>query len=89
MTPTLIMVVVVAVAAVSAAFGLEEGPYLYKIRSEATQHIFDYVVWPNAKSLASNFSRQMPISQMPGKAHKLIGIFMPDFDNKLRSGLNL
>jgi len=26
---------------------------------------------------------------MPGKTHKLIRIFMPDLDNKLRSGLNL
>jgi len=47
------------------------------------------VVWPNAKNLASNFSRQMPISQMPGKAHKLMGIFVPDFDNTLGRGLNL
>jgi hypothetical protein len=26
---------------------------------------------------------------MPGKAHKLIGISMPDFDDKLRGRLNL
>jgi hypothetical protein len=31
----------------------------------------------------------MPISEMPGKSHKLNRVFMPDFDNKLRSGLNL
>jgi hypothetical protein len=30
----------------------------------------------------------MPVSQMPGKAHKLMGIFVSDFDNKLRRGLN-
>jgi hypothetical protein len=46
------------------------------------------MVWPNAKNLFSNFSRQVPISQMPGQAHKLIGIFMPDFDDSLRSCLN-
>jgi hypothetical protein len=86
--PTVIMVVMVAVAAVSAAFGLEGGLHLYKIRSEAMEHILDHMVGPNAKNLVSNFSRQMPISQMPSKPHKLIGIFMPDFDNKLRSGLN-
>jgi hypothetical protein len=87
--PTLIMVVMVAVAAVSTAFGLEGGLHLYKLRSEAMEHIFDHMVGPNAKNLVSNFSRQMPISQVPSKAHKLMGIFMPDFDNKLRSGLNL
>src|SRR5258707_13820816 len=89
MIPTVIMVVMVAVTAVSAAFGLEGGPDLYKFRSEAMEHILDHMVGPNAKNLVSNFSRQMPISQMPSKAHKLIGIFMPDFDNKFRSSLNL
>jgi hypothetical protein len=80
---------VALVAAVSAAFGLEGGLHLYKIRSEAMEHILDHMVGPDTKNLVSNFSRQMPISQMPSKTHKLIGIFMPDFDNKLRSGLNL
>jgi hypothetical protein len=86
--PTVIMIVMAAVVAVSAAFGLKGALHLYKIRSEATEHILNHMVRPNAKNLVSNFSRQMPISQMPGKAHKLIRIFMPDFDNGLRSGLN-
>jgi hypothetical protein len=88
MMPTVIMIVMAAAAAVSAAFGLEGGQHLYKIRSEAMEHILDHVVGPDAKSLVSNFSRQMPISQMPGKAHKLFRIFMPDFHNRLRRGLN-
>jgi hypothetical protein len=87
--PRVIMVAMVAVAAVSAAFGLEGGLHLYKIRFEVMEHILDLMVGANAKNLVSNLSRQMPISQMPGKAHKLTGIFMPDFDNKLSSGLNL
>jgi hypothetical protein len=87
--PSVIMVAMVAVAAVSAAFGLEGGLHLYKIRFEVMEHILDHMVGANAKNLISNLSRQMPISQMPGKAHKLIGIFMPGFDNKLSSGLNL
>jgi hypothetical protein len=87
--PSVIMVAMVAVAAVSAAFGLEGGLHLYKIRFEVLEHILDHMVGANAKNLVSNLSRQMPISQMPGKAYKFIGIFMPDFDNKLSSGLNL
>ena len=89
MMPTFIMVVMVALAAVSAAFGLEGGLHLYELRSQAVEHILDHMVGPNAKNLVSNFSRQMPISQVPSNAHKLIGIFMPDFDNGLSSGLNL
>ncbi len=78
-----------AVAAVSAAFGLEGGLHLDKIRSEATEHVFDHVIGPDAKNVVSNFSRQMPISEMPSKTRKLVGIFMPDFDDRLRSSLNL
>ena len=84
-----VMGVMVAVAAVRAALGLKGSAHVCKIRSEATEHILTDVVGPNAKNLISNFSRQMPISQMPGKTHKLVGIFMPDLDSKFRSGLNL
>jgi len=48
--------------AVGAAFGLERGLHLYKIRSEAVEHIFDHMVGLDAKSLASKFNGQMPIS---------------------------
>ena len=89
MMPTLTMGAMVAVAGVSAAFGLERDLHLYKICSAAKEHILDHVVRPNAKDLVSNFSRQMPISQMPRKARQLIGIFMSDFDNELRRSLNL
>src|ERR1700745_876018 len=79
----------VAVAGVSAAFGLERDLHLCKICSEAKEHILDHVVWPNAKNLVSNFSRQMPISQMPRGGNKLVGIFMSCFHNEPRRSLNL
>jgi hypothetical protein len=88
MMPTVIMIVMAAVAAVSAAFGLKGALRLDKICAEATEHILDHMVRPDANNLVSNLSRQMSISQMPGKAHKLIRIFMPDLDNGLRRGLN-
>src|SRR5579864_5499845 len=89
MMPILPMSAMVAVAGVSAAFGLERDLHLYKICTETKEHVFDHVVGPNAKNLVSNFSRQMPISQVPRKARQLIGIFMSDFDNEFRRGLNL
>ena len=79
----------VAVAGVSAAFGLERDLHPCKICSEAKEHVLDHVVGPNAKNLVSNFSRQMPISQMPREARQLVGIFMSDFDNELCRSLNL
>ena len=77
MIPMVIMVV--TVAAVSAACGLKGGLRLYKFSSEAAEHILDNMVGPNSENLIANFSRQMPITQMPSKAHELIGIPMPDF----------
>jgi hypothetical protein len=79
----------VTIAAVSAAFRLERGVHVYKLRSEAMNHLLDYMVGPNTKNLVANFGRQMTISKMPGKPHELIGFFMPDFDNGLRSGHDL
>jgi hypothetical protein len=84
-----VMAVLVTVAAVRTALGLKGRARVYNIGSEAAEHILDHVVVPNAKNLVSNFSRQMPISQMPSKTHNLIGVFMPDLDNKLCGGLDL
>ncbi len=89
MMPILPMGAMVAVASVSAAFGLERGLHLYEIRSKTNEHILDHVVGPNKKNMVSNFGRQMPITQVPGKAHQLDRIFVSDFDNILRSRLNL
>jgi hypothetical protein len=46
------------------------------------------MVWADAKDLVLNFRRQMSISEMPDKAHKLMGILMPDLDERLRRRLN-
>jgi hypothetical protein len=74
---------------VSAAFGLERGLDRLKMCPEAAEHVFDHVVGPNPKNVVSNLRRQMPIAQVPSKAHKLYRIFMSDFDDILRSSLNL
>jgi len=83
------MFVMMAVTPVRAAFGLEGSLHVHKIRSQPTEHLFDHIVRPNAKNLAANFGRQMPISQVPSKTCKLTGILMPDFDKELGSRLNL
>jgi hypothetical protein len=87
MMPTVFVIVVMT--AVRAALGLKRGLHRQELRSKAMKHIFDYVVGPNTKGMASNFSRQVPVSQMPRKAHELMGIFVSDFHNQLRSSLNL
>jgi hypothetical protein len=44
------------------------------------------VIGPNAQHIVANFGRQMPVSQMPGEAHQLIWILVPDLNNELRLG---
>jgi hypothetical protein len=65
--PSLIMVLTVVVSAVSTAFGLEGVVHSAKFRSEAVEHLLDDVVRANTKNLISNFSRQVPVSEMPHK----------------------
>jgi hypothetical protein len=88
MIPAFVRLVVMPVR-VSATFRLESCLDFLQTRSETAEHIFNYVVRSNAKDLFSNFSRQVSIAQVPGKAHQLSGILVPDFDNILRSGLDL
>jgi hypothetical protein len=87
--PVVTMAVRADVTAVGAAFRLERRLHLCKIRSESIEHVLDHMVRPNAKNVVPNFSRQMPISQVPSQAYELVGICMRDFHNQLRGGPNL
>ena len=73
---------------VSAAFRLESCLDRLNICSETVEHVFDHVVGANKKDLSSNFSRQVSIAQVPGKANQLNGILMSDFDKILWRGLD-
>jgi hypothetical protein len=84
-----IVVVMMAMATVSTALGLEGNLHLDEVRSETEEHVLNHMVGPNAKNLVSNFCGQMAVSQVPSKAHKLLRISVPDFDDELRSGLDL
>jgi hypothetical protein len=83
------LAVFVIVTAVRAAFGLKRCLHLHERCAKAMEHIFDHMVGPNPKNVVSNFGRQMTVSQMPHKAQELMGIFVSDFHNRLRSSLNL
>lgn len=89
MMPAVSVVVMEAVAAVCAAFGLEGDLYLHEVRSETAEHILDHMVGTNAKNVVPNFRRQMPVSQMPSKPRKFMRIFVSDFDDGLRGGVDL
>ena len=88
MVPAVVMAVMAVLPAISATFGLKRGVHFGELRAEAAEHMLDYVVGPNAEELLLNLRRQMPVSEVPSQAHKLVGIFVPDFYNVLRCGLN-
>jgi hypothetical protein len=79
---------VAVVSAISATFGLKGGVYFRELCAEAAEHMLDDMVGSNAENLVPNFSWQMPVSEVPSQAHKLVGIFVPNFDNMLASSLN-
>ncbi len=81
-----IAVVMVALAAVSAAFGLEGGLHSHENRSEVTEHVLNDVVRSYAKNLFSDLGRQMPVSQVPGDAYELSRISMPHLDDDFGRG---
>jgi hypothetical protein len=83
-----IMVMMVAVSAIGAPFRLKRGTHLGEVRSETAEHVLYDMIGANAENVVSDFGRQMAISQMPGKACKLMGIFVPDFNNGFCGGLN-
>src|SRR5262245_54589513 len=87
--PTVIVAVMMTVSAVSAAFRLERCLHPCEVCCEPKEHVLDCMIWRNAKNLIANFGRQMPISQVPGEAHELGGILVPDFDDKLGGGVDL
>jgi len=82
------MVVMVAVAAIGAALGLEGGLEVDELRSEAAEHGLDHVIWSDPKNRIADLGRKVPISQVPGNANQLPGVGMPDLDDELRRGLD-
>jgi len=72
------MAIVIVLVPVGATFWLESCHDLLKIGSEATKHVFDYMVGSNKKNISANFRRQMPITQVPGKAHQLVAVSVSD-----------
>jgi hypothetical protein len=76
-------------AAVSATFWLKGRPHLHQDRAEALKHVLNHVIGPYSKNCLADFSGQVPIAQVPGKPHQLIGILVPDFDGELCGGADL
>jgi hypothetical protein len=81
-----VMVVVMLTAAICSAFGLKGRFNLHQLGSEANEHVFDHVVGSNKKNVSSNFGRQVPIAQVPGKPHQLMAVHVPDLYECFGSG---
>jgi len=82
------MIVWVTMVAVRAAFRLKGHLHLGELRAEAMKHLLDHSVGPDPQKVLLDFSGQMAISQMPGKAHELCLELVPHLHNRLRRGLD-
>lgn len=56
------MVFVMVAMPVRPAFGLESSLDFFEICSEAAEHVFNHVIWPNQENMVSNLGRQMSIA---------------------------
>jgi hypothetical protein len=83
-----IRVMMMTMLTVGAALGLKRNVCPRQFRPEAAKHFLDDMVRTNAKRMIANLCGQVPISQVPGKAHKLTAILMSDFHSQLWCGLN-
>jgi len=79
----------VAVVAIGATLGLKRGLHCPELRAEAAEHMLDHMIGPDPETLFPKFSRQMPVSEVPSQAYKLLWISVRDLDNMFRGSLNL
>jgi hypothetical protein len=82
------MMVIMLMAAVSAAFRLKCGLQLDECGSKTAEHVFDDVIRSNAKSIAVQLGRHMPIPEMPREPHELTRIPVGDVDDGFRRRSN-
>jgi hypothetical protein len=83
-----IMIVMVIMPAVCPALGLERSIDLPENGAESVKHILDHMIRTDANTVVSNIGRQVTITEMPCKAHKLAMVFVRDLDNRFRGRLN-
>lgn len=69
--------------AVRAALGLKGGLKLHNRRSEAAKHVFDDVIPPNPKSVATDLGWHMTVAEMPRESHELTRLRVSDVDDGL------
>lgn len=77
-----------AMAAISAALGLERSIAFGEFSAEPHQHGFDHMVWPNDEGIGLDFRWQMPVTQVPSQPGELMGIAMPHLHHGLKRGAN-
>lgn len=76
-------------ACIGSTFGIERRFDRDHFCAETFHHIFDDVVAANAKSLADNLRRQMPVTEMPSDAHEMMRIGTANLDQRFRRGDHL
>jgi hypothetical protein len=68
---------------VGATLRIERGLDLDHARAEAAHHGFDDMVAPDAKALAGDLGRQVPIAEVPGHAHQVMRVLAANFGQRL------
>lgn len=78
-----------ATAGIGAAFRIERRFDGNDTRAEATHHLLDHVIAPDAQALADDLGGQMTIAEMPGDPHKMMRIRAANFHQRFGRGDHL
>jgi hypothetical protein len=90
-----LMVVILAMAAmvmvgrIGTAFRLEWRFDFDNLGAEASRHVGDDVIAPDAKRPPQQLRRQVPIAQMPGQAREMVSVVATDFQQSFARGDDL
>jgi len=71
-----------AAASVGAALGIERGFDDDHACAEAAHHVFDHMIAADAKTLADDLRRQMPVAEVPGDPHEMVRIGAANFHQR-------
>jgi hypothetical protein len=82
-TGVVAMLMPLAAAFVSAAFGIERRLDLDDARAQPLHHRLDHMIAADAQSPLRDLGRQVSVAEVPGEADQMLRVARPDFQERL------
>jgi hypothetical protein len=76
--------IMLMMAAISTALGLERRLDGGELRTQANQHLLQHMIAADAQAITGYLHLRVPIAEVPGQARQLVRVDRSDFDQRLR-----